>query len=139
MAQLLRSANVRNLMHTACSQDQPRKCAQGRFDSFAKPFANDRCLLRAVVHFVVFAWVGILPNRGPASWRRRLEAFAIPESQSDAVAEGIEKVVLAVTSSVANAKALDLVEQVISRVPLVDNRLLEGSVRVLDQSAMHIT
>ena len=43
-----------------------------------------------------------------------LEAFAIPESQRDAVAEGVEKVVLPVASSVANAKALDLVEQVIS-------------------------
>jgi hypothetical protein len=52
--------------------------------------------------------------QGPASWRWTLEAFAVPKSQSDAVAEGIEKVVLAVTSSVANAKALDLVDQVIS-------------------------
>ena len=43
-----------------------------------------------------------------------LEAFAVPESQSDAVAEGIEKVVLAVAGSVANAKALDLGEQVVS-------------------------
>jgi hypothetical protein len=46
--------------------------------------------------------------------RLELEAFAIRERQSDAVAEGIEKVVLAVTGSVANTKALDLVEQVIS-------------------------
>ena len=43
-----------------------------------------------------------------------LEAFAIPESQSDAVAEGIEKVVLALASAVANAKALGLVDQVVS-------------------------
>jgi hypothetical protein len=42
------------------------------------------------------------------------EAFAIPERQRDAVAEGIEKVVLAVGSPVADAKALDLVKQVIS-------------------------
>jgi hypothetical protein len=46
--------------------------------------------------------------------RLGLEAFAIPERQRDAVAEGIEKVVLAVTASVANTKALDLVEQVVS-------------------------
>jgi hypothetical protein len=46
--------------------------------------------------------------------RLGLEAFAIPERQRDAVAEGIEKVVLAVTVSVANTKALDLVEQVVS-------------------------
>jgi hypothetical protein len=42
------------------------------------------------------------------------EVFAIPESQPDAIAEGIEKVVLAVASWIANAKALDLVKQVIS-------------------------
>jgi hypothetical protein len=46
--------------------------------------------------------------------RLGLEAFAIPERQRDAEAEGIEKVVLAVTASVANTKALDLVEQVVS-------------------------
>ncbi len=46
------------------------------------------------------------------SVRRTLEAFAVPESQRDAIAEGIEKVVLAVASSIANAKALDLVDQV---------------------------
>jgi hypothetical protein len=46
--------------------------------------------------------------------RLGLEAFAIPERQRDAVAEGIEKVVLAVAVSVADAKALDLVEQVVS-------------------------
>ena len=45
---------------------------------------------------------------------RGSEALAIPESQRDAVAEGVGKVVLAVTFSVANAKALDLGEQVIS-------------------------
>ena len=43
-----------------------------------------------------------------------LKPLAIPESQRDAVAEGIEKVVLSVAVSVADAKALDLVEQVIS-------------------------
>jgi hypothetical protein len=48
------------------------------------------------------------------SHRVRSEAFVIPERQSDAVAEGIEKVVLAVIGWVTNAKALDLVEQVIS-------------------------
>ena len=42
------------------------------------------------------------------------EAFAIPERQRDAVAECIEKIVLAVTASVVNTKALDLIEQVIS-------------------------
>jgi hypothetical protein len=42
------------------------------------------------------------------------EAFAIPESQPDAIAEGLEKVVLAVASWIGNAKALDLVKQVIS-------------------------
>ena len=56
----------------------------------------------------------VWPFQGLASWRRTLEAFAIPESQRDAIAEGIEKVVLAVASSVANAKALDLLKQVIS-------------------------
>lgn len=44
----------------------------------------------------------------------RSEAFVISESNRDAVAEGVEKVVLAVASSIANAKTLDLVEQVIS-------------------------
>jgi hypothetical protein len=33
------------------------------------------------------------------------EALAIPESQCDAVAEGVEKVVLTAASSIANAKA----------------------------------
>jgi hypothetical protein len=42
------------------------------------------------------------------------EAFVIPESQRDAVAECVEKVVLAVAASVTNAKALDLVKQMIS-------------------------
>ena len=68
-----------------------------------------------------------------------LKALAIPERQSDAIAEGVEKVVLPVVASVADAKALDLVKQVISGVALVDNRLFEGSVRVLDPSSMHIT
>jgi hypothetical protein len=55
-----------------------------------------------------------------ASLRRLLEgvleseAFAIPESQRDAVAEGVEKVILAVTFPLANAKALDLIEQMVS-------------------------
>ena len=48
------------------------------------------------------------------SHRVRSEAFVISESKRDAVAEGVEKVVLAVASSIANAKTLDLVEQVIS-------------------------
>src|SRR5271166_281195 len=43
-----------------------------------------------------------------------LETFAIPKGQRDAIAEGIEKVVLPVASSVANTKALDLIDQVIS-------------------------
>ena len=47
-------------------------------------------------------------------YRLKSEAIAVPESQSDAVAEGVEKVVFAVTFSVANAKALDLVKQVVS-------------------------
>jgi hypothetical protein len=42
------------------------------------------------------------------------EAFAIPENQPDAIAEGLEKVVLAVASWIGNAKALDLVKHVIS-------------------------
>jgi hypothetical protein len=42
------------------------------------------------------------------------EAFAIPESQPNAIVEGLEKVVLAVASWIGNAKALDLVKQVIS-------------------------
>ena len=46
--------------------------------------------------------------------RAELKSFAIPERQSDPVAEGIEKVVLAVIGLVANATALDLVKQVIS-------------------------
>ena len=60
-----------------------------------------------------------LSNRGECA--RRLfegalesEAFVIPESQRDAVAECVEKVVLAVAASVTNAKALDLVKQMIS-------------------------
>jgi hypothetical protein len=40
-----------------------------------------------------------------------LEAFAIPESQRDAVAEGVELIVLPVASPVADAKVLDLVER----------------------------
>ena len=43
-----------------------------------------------------------------------LKPLAIPESHRDAVTEGVEKVVLPVAGSVANAKALDLAEQVIS-------------------------
>ena len=39
--QLFASAYVRNLAHTACSSDRPRRGAQGRFDPFAKPAAND--------------------------------------------------------------------------------------------------
>ena len=42
------------------------------------------------------------------------EAFVIPKSQRDAVAECVEKVVLAIAASVTNAKALDLVKQMIS-------------------------
>ena len=55
-----------------------------------------------------------LSSRPHSRARLKSEAFAIPESQGDAVAEGVEKVVLAVAASVANAKGLDLVEQVIS-------------------------
>jgi hypothetical protein len=40
MAQLSRSAYVRNLVHIACSQDQLRRGAQGRFDPFAQPFGD---------------------------------------------------------------------------------------------------
>jgi hypothetical protein len=43
-----------------------------------------------------------------------LESFPVPESQRDAVAGGVEKVVFAVVASVTDAKLLDLVEQVIS-------------------------
>jgi hypothetical protein len=46
--------------------------------------------------------------------RLELKALAIPESHSDAVAERIEKIVLAVALSVANTNALDLIEQVVS-------------------------
>src|ERR1700685_1329869 len=42
------------------------------------------------------------------------EAFVIPKSQRDAVAECVEKVVLAAAASVTKAKALDLVKQMIS-------------------------
>jgi hypothetical protein len=48
-----------------------------------------------------------------------LKALAISERQLDSVAEGIEKVVLAAAASVANAKAFDLIEQMIERSPLV--------------------
>ena len=42
-----------------------------------------------------------------------LKPLAIPESHRDAIAKGVEKVVLPVALSVADAEALDLVEQVI--------------------------
>ena len=68
-----------------------------------------------------------------------LEPFTISESQGDAVAECVEKIVFTVAISVSHAKALDLVEEVISNVLLVDGRLMECVVGVLDQSPMDIT
>ena len=44
-----------------------------------------------------------------------------------------------VATSVADAKAFDLVKQVISAVAFVDDRPFEGSVCVLDPTSMHIT
>jgi hypothetical protein len=58
-----------------------------------------------------------------------LETFAIPESQGDAVTEGVEKVVLTIAPSITNTKAFDLIEQVVSRALLVDDGLV-GLLRV---------
>ena len=80
------------------------------------PRGNVRYWRRAAVQLRRVRVGRILPNRGPGFLAPdiSLEAFAIPERQSDAVAEGIEKVVLAAACSIANAKPLDLVDQVIS-------------------------
>src|SRR5450432_1925043 len=80
----------------------------------------------------------MLPLHKPDS-RLALEAFAIPESQRDAVAKGIKKVVLAVASSVAYAKALYLIEQMVPCVPFIVGRLVEGAFGVFDQPAMYVT
>jgi hypothetical protein len=49
MSQLSGSVYVRNLVHTACSRDQPRRGAQGRFDAFAKPSANEASVSKTVL------------------------------------------------------------------------------------------
>jgi hypothetical protein len=53
-------------------------------------------------------------NRSQREAGLELKTFAVPESQGNAVTEGIEKVVLAVTALSANTKALDLIEQVVT-------------------------
>jgi hypothetical protein len=45
----------------------------------------------------------------------------ISQWRRDATTEGIEKVVLTVSSLIAHAKVLDLIEQMVSSVPLIDD------------------
>src|SRR5262245_52052504 len=71
--------------------------------------------------------------------RFALEPFAISKSQGDAVAERVEKIVVTAAISVSHAKALDLFEEMVSHVLLVNGRLVECVIRVLDHSTMDIT
>jgi hypothetical protein len=59
------------------------------------------------------------------------EPFSISKRECDAVAERVEEVVLAVAAFVADAKALDLLDEVVSGMPFVDHCLQEGAVGVL--------
>src|SRR5271170_4222721 len=62
--------------------------------------------------------------------RWRLETPAIPEGQRDAIAERIEKIVFPFAFLVSDAEALDLVKQMIARVPFIYGRLVEREVCV---------
>jgi hypothetical protein len=62
----------------------------------------------------------------------RSKALAISQCDRDAIAEGVEKIVLAVGVFVADAKALDLLKQAVSQMSLVDDRFLEATVGVFD-------
>src|SRR5271156_6382368 len=70
---------------------------------------------------------------------KTLKPFVISKSDGHAVAKGVEKVVFSVAIFVPDAEALDLIKQVVPRVPLIDDRLVESMLSIFDKPAMHIT
>jgi hypothetical protein len=87
-----------------------------------------------------FSWRNIRVKTSgalPAS-RRALESFVISQDQCDPVAKGVEKIVFSLLLFIAKPKSFDLLNEMISRLLLVDHRLVEGVVGVFDESLMNI-
>jgi 2,4-dienoyl-CoA reductase-like NADH-dependent reductase (Old Yellow Enzyme family) len=62
----------------------------------------------------------------------RLKAVAISKSDRDAIAERVEQVVFSIALFVAEAKAFNLIHEVIARFLLVNSHFVEGRRRVFD-------
>src|SRR5580700_10231914 len=69
------------------------------------------------------------------SW---LEPLPIPQGYGDAVAEGVKEVVLTFAVLGADTKALDLVEQMVTRMTFVGGGFVKRRRRIFDAAPVHV-